>query len=184
MAFPRAWVDAAAGTTAADAGGLKTYWLGRLAPPSLEATRPLKDRETLGAEALLEQSEAARRVAADAVYLRRLAGEGMLPGLRVDGDVLFDADLTDLVAAEAGADPTRLASRRAAVAAWNRYEYGTGVDEGAPAPAATTRPADPPTVASAPRAYHLPDDLLADDEPEAREHLAESEGFETIDEDA
>lgn len=187
MAFPRAWVDAASGASAADADGLATYWRERLAPPPPEATRPLKDRAALEAETLLEADDAARRIAADERYLRRLAQEGVLPALRVDGGVRFDAGLTDLVAAEAQADASRLASRRDQVAQWTRFEYASGLDAGAAPPPSTTRPAAAPTVAAAPRAWHLPTDL-GEDLPEPtpqheREGLAAAEGFETVDED-
>ena len=187
MAFPRAWVDAAAGTTATDAEGLKTYWLERLAPPARHAARPLRDRRALEVDGLLDADEAARRITADARYLARLAGEGTLPALRVDGEARYDPVLTELVAAED--DPARVAARRAAVADWSRYEYADGLDEGRTPPPSSTRPAPAPAVAVAPRAWHLPAELVQAAEAEepaadgAGPGLAEAEGYETVDED-
>jgi len=96
--LPRAWVDAACGQEATDEGAVRRYWLERLAPPRRAAGRPLRDRSKLETESLLTTAEAARRVFADEVRLERLAAEGALPALRLDGDTRYDETLVDLLA--------------------------------------------------------------------------------------
>lgn len=210
--LPRAWVDAACGREATDEEAVRRYWLERLAPPSREAARPLKDRTHLEAEALLTAGEVAPRVFADEARLARLAGDGTLPALRVDGATRYDAALVDLVAE---APETQGAeTRRALVLAWARYEYATDLDRGAAPPPTATKAAPKEVTAAAPRAWRLPDDLredLADlppleagteaaEAPPAAEEPAETadastdestdgsrliraDGFETVDED-
>ncbi len=190
IGLPAPWVDAERGAGPADPEALRVYWLGRLAPPSPDARRPSRARDRLPAESLLEPEEAARRVFATPAALLRMDTEGTLPSLRVDGRVLYDEQLTDLVAD----DHADAAARRAEVLAWARFEYETQVEAPvAPPPAfepvrqptstepghaapeaAVTEPTD------APAAYEIPADLLGDEPPS---RLIDVDGFETIDED-
>jgi hypothetical protein len=204
--LPRAWVDAACGKEAVDEEAVRRYWLGRLAPAAREAGRPQKDRSHLEAEALLTPSEAARRVFADEARLVRLAADGTLPALRVDGETRYDLTLADLVA---DAPETQGAeTRRAMVLDWTRYEYATDLDRGAAPPPTATTAAPKEATDVAPHAWRMPDDLkedLADLPPlEAGSNIEETateegtepseekpdgsrliraDGFETVDED-
>ncbi len=191
-ALPRAWVDAETGRTPTDADGLRRYWLERLAPPSPEAQRAQEDRERLPSERLLGESEAARSLFADAARLRRMAKEGSLPPLLVDGRVTYDGDLVQLAAEGAS-----LEARRAEVAAWGRFAYVTGLHAGAEPPPAIAKPAPAEAVAVAPHAWRIPKDVAEihapeiqalpastpEEDPPAKGRLLEADGFETIDED-
>lgn len=162
--LPRAWVDAAAGASAADAEALRASWLERLAPPSFAARRSLCPRTRLPAGRLLDADAAGRALACDRARLERLAAEGTLPVLRVDGEPCFDADLVEALADEAGGAPAaaaRAAARRALVTEWSTFEYASE-------PAA---PPAPPPARGAPQAYEVPRDL------------ARADGFETVDDE-
>ncbi|MDJ0521133.1 MAG: hypothetical protein QNJ90_03565 [Planctomycetota bacterium] len=192
LALPAPWVDAEAGVSDADPIALSTYWLARLAPPSANARRPRRSRESLEAAELLTPAEAARRLCATDAALARLDSDGTVPSLRVDDEVRYDAVLVDLVAREdEGEDVVAEAQeRRTAVRAWARFEYGA--DETLPPPVARPRPAAPapeptPLDEDAPKAFEIPTDLGLDDIGELDEPpgpgLMEIDGFETVDED-
>jgi hypothetical protein len=195
---PRAWVDAETGRVPTDAEAIRRYWLERLAPPSPEAQRAQEDRERLPADRLLDPEAAAREVYADRVRLRRLAEDGTLPALLVDGEVAYDAQLVELAAGAGDGSASDLAARREEVARWSRLAYVTGLHAGAAPPPAIAKPAPRESTAVAPHAWRLPDDLGAEDAPEPdgdaeREaaetdtpegrRLLEADGFETVDED-
>ncbi len=195
--LPRPWVDAAAGLTATDEASIRMYWLARLEPPSPDAHRASRDRSSLPDIELLSADEAARRTFSDAAGLRRLATDGTLPSIRVDGRPCYDALLTDLVAFEkSDPDAAQAAGqRRMQVVEWARFEYRT-----APAPgerdsgssklmeqlreAGGSEPAEGAAgegdeVPERVEGYEIPEDLqLGSIEP-----LIEADGFETVDED-
>ena len=193
-ALPRAWVDAAGGRSGSDPEALLGYWRERLAPPSTHARRTLRDVTQLKVKALRTAEETARRLHADTARIRRLCAEGVLPSLRVDGEIRYDEVLVDLVARgdEAGAAARRLELVEAA-----RFEYATDLTVGAVPPATRATPAPAEAVAAAPRAWHLPDDIAALDSLPSKEQaqgepeeappdgsrLIRTEGFETVDED-
>jgi len=180
---PRAWADAAGGRTATDEEALRCYWLERLAPPSVDARRPLRDRACLPAESLLEEGEVAARLRADASRLRRLDADGTLPALRVDGALRYDALLVDLLA-RAGEDEKAASGaerRRAEVRAWALFEYRTS-PAGGLAPAPPEAPAAPANaLAAAPRAWSVPSDLGPPPPPDGE--IAAADGFEVVPED-
>ena len=205
VAIPVPWAESAAGIAPTDEPSVRTYWLGRLAPPSATGHRPLRERKRLEAGELLDGEEAARRLFAHADVLPRLMAEGTLPALKVDGTLRFDAVLVDLLArAGDGEDvATELAERHARISDQARFDYETGersdvtpqiqsepTDAGATVPPASgdpdavrvPRPAPISTTSSdEPKAYELPEDLLAGIDPPST--LIEADGFETIDED-
>jgi hypothetical protein len=189
LGLPAAWVEAEAGLSDSDPVSLGAYWRQRLAPPSAEARKPLRPRERLPAETLLEPQEAARRLCATPAALRHLEADGSLPALRVEGTVRYDGELVARIAdADDGPEAAQAAEeRRALVRDWARFEYASPAPMPAPAPAAprTPPPASAPTPedapADAPRAYEIPEDLGFGDIPPAS-GLLEIEGFETHDE--
>lgn len=189
-ALPKAWVDAQAGLEPADAEALKTYWLTRLAPPSLAARKAVRPRHRLPAPALLSADETARRLFCDRPRLERLSAEGTLPALRVDDQVVFDAALVEALVAEEALGPAggpAASARRAQVLPWTQADYTTDDALGLPA-RAPVREGLPP-----PGAYRLPDDLVERAAPEGAPasaprptrstDLSRAEGFETVDED-
>lgn len=199
-ALPRAWVDAETGLSPSDPEALLRFWRERLAPPAPHARRALRDVTQLTTRRLLSVEEASRGLHADAARIRRLDAEGVLPGLRVDGETRYDEALVALVAAgdEAGAE-----ARRQDVADQARFEYVTDLTGGAAPPATQAPPAPAAAVAAAPRAWHLPEDIAAIEsapeedpaeaesvesepvtsEPVTGSRLIRTEGFETVDED-
>jgi hypothetical protein len=194
FALPRAWVDATAGRTGSDPEALLGFWRERLAPPSAHARRVLRDATQLTVKPLLTQEETARRLRADAARLGRLSAQGVLPGLRVDGETCFDEVLVTRLA-EGDVPGAELRRREVAQAA--RFEYATDLTVGAVPPATQAPPAPPQAVAAAPRAWHLPDEIADLDglprpepqpEGEAKpppdgSRLIRAEGFETLDEE-
>jgi hypothetical protein len=191
LGLPVPWVEAEAGRSPEDPDALARYWLERLAPPAPEARRPVRDRASLAGLDLLTPSEAAARVCADPAALARMGSEGTLPALRVDGESRFDAALVALVAAEDGTPEAAAAAdlRRSAVARLARFEYATGLSQGARPPATARREAPPAAAAVAPRAWTLPEDLVGPPAPpagppaEGPGRLIEAAGFEVAEED-
>ncbi len=185
IGLPKPWVDAAAGLTATDEDSMRTYWLARLEPPSPDAHRASRGRSALGDVELLDGDEAAKRVFADAAGLRRLAMDGRLPPIRVDGRPRYDALLTDLVAYEkSDEDAARAAGvRRTQVIEWARFEYTTE-DAGASKVVEQLREAYGDERAAGEEAvepaYEIPTELQLDE----IEPLIEADGFETtVDDD-
>jgi hypothetical protein len=186
--LPRAWVDAEAGISATDGEALRVYWLERLAPADVEATRPSKDLRHLEGVTPLDPEDAAIRLTADLVRLRGLDARGIVPALRIDGETRYDATLVDLLASERYEEADR---RRAEVLAWARIEWVASLDEGAVEKPAVTRPAPEEAVAAAPHAWRMPEDIAslpdmdesADEEADPGEGMIEAEGFDTVEED-
>ncbi|MDJ0975600.1 MAG: hypothetical protein QNJ98_14150 [Planctomycetota bacterium] len=197
LAFPVAWVEAEAGVSAVDPEALRSYWLERLAPPSPDARRAVRERERLPATALLPAAEAARRIFADPRALRRLDQDGTLPSVRVDGVPHYDEVLTALVAKRGEGEDVddALRARTAQVRDWARFEYATVARREGD----RTVPVEPrfgsgtPAASDAPsevRAFEIPSDLGLDtiaplppesDEPPPR--IIEADGFDVVDED-
>lgn len=197
LGLPAPWVEAESGASPADPEALKIYWLARLAPPSPDARRPLRARTRLPAETLLDAEEAAQRIFATPDALRRMDVEGVLPSLRVDGAVRYDAELTDLVARDDEGAEVRSAAdaRRGEILAWARFEYETAVEEKPPVQEDSTPDFDavrtPAPEANtevhasedAPAAYEIPTDLLGEIDTLPPSRLIDVDGFDTIDED-
>lgn len=205
-ALPRAWVDAESGQTAVDAEALRVYWTQRLAPPSPEAHRARRGAERLAGRKLLSEAEAGARLCCTPTALRRMAADGTLPSLRLDGITRYDARLVDLLARsqDESAECAELATERSAVEQLSACEYVTQAPEplephaqpaqsqagGSPGRTGSpnqerpaTKPADGPDTTSfapgpAPAAYAIPEELF-----EATPRLIQAEGFETVDED-
>ncbi len=206
VALPAPWVEAEAGVSNADAISLCSYWLARLAPPSREARRPRRELDRLEAGELIDAAEAARRLCATPSALERLDREGVVPSLRVEDAVRYDAVLVDLVAGEDDGDAEDLGAaraateaRRALVRGWARFEYGV-VNLPPPAPIPVRMPTPTPSettdaepalsepATDAPKAFEIPTDLGLDAIDDMLEEappstLMEIDGFETVDED-
>jgi hypothetical protein len=195
IGLPAPWVEAESGRSGADPVSLRTYWLGRLAPPAGDARRPVRGRDRLPRPELLDPDETARRLHATARALRRLTADGTLPGLRVDGALCFDAELVDLVARqdEDAAAREAAAGVRALLCELARFEYRSETEPApespAAAPAAFSFPSAEPAAPATPGpgADQIPDDLgmdaiePLDERPPST--LIDVDGFETIDED-
>ena len=138
--------------------------------------------------------------------LDRLATDGTLPALRVDGETRYDEVLVELVAEAPETQGAQ--TRRAMVLDWTRYEYATDLDQGAAPPPTATKPAPKEATAAAPHAWRMPDDLAEEldtlpplpaetgsveevpaeadettDEKPDDSRLIRTDGFETVDED-
>lgn len=200
LALPVAWVEAEAGIQPVDPEAVRSYWIERLAPPSPDAHRATRERERLPVEELLTARDAARRVHADPLALRRLDLEGTLPSVRVDGVPHYDAQLTALVAEAEESTAEERRARTAQVRGWARFEYVTVTPPGqtprtpnsaggaARFEVAESAPGE--ARVAEPGAFEIPTGLELDQiaplesgplDPPSR--LIEADGFDVVDED-